>query len=942
MEDAPNRAAHAALAMRRALQPAREGEGTAPALRIAIHVAQFLVGRDGGGDQLDEDTRRAAGATLEALLERAEPGAIVASESARPFLDRRFEIVEIGAGPGGERAFLLAGRGRGGLVARRATFVGRHHELEILRARLDTAARGQGQIVAITGDAGIGKSRLLIELRRSVGDRDVLHLEGHCLSYASGVPYLPVIDILRAACGIEETDRAEAVTRKVRAALATLDLDRPEVAPYLLHLLGSGEGAERVALLTPEVVKERTFDAIRETMLRLARRAPLVIAVEDLHWIDKISEEFLASLVEPLAGAAVLLVLTYRPGHRPPGLEKSYATQIALPPLAAADALSVVRAILPDREDWVVDILLANAEGNPFFLEELARAIREQGGGAPLLIPDTIQDVLLARIARLEPGDRRLLETAAVIGKSVPFRLAQAVADVPEEALRQGLSRLRAAEFLRDAPRGSEREYTFSHALTHEVVYESLPVGRRRALHARILEAIEWLYPDRLAEHAEALAHHGVRGEVWDRAIDYLRESGARAYATGSLMESLERYEQALALIPRLPRSPENVRRAIDVRLDLHAPLTALGQIPRLVQLHQEAERFARELDDTPRLGRAFYRMGLYSWIGARYREGLEYARQALDIATATGDAELRMVATYVSGVNRYSRGAYPLAIEHFTWIVDGAGADLSKRRRLGLILPPYIFACGWLSLSLSYTGNFPRALDYGARAVAAADDIEHPQAQAIAYTLRSIPFTYRGEFAEAVQWGERATQLSESRGLLLWLPGAYSGLGWALAWSGRAEEALGYLERGVTIFEGLGMQGQLAQQYVRWGDGLLLAGRLEEARAKADRAAEIARGTGEQGYEVEAVHLQARIAAAAEADREAVRQLYETVQVLASALGMRLYVAHAELGLGRLHARSGDRAAAAEHLGTAAAIFRDIGAPWWVARAEDTLRTGG
>jgi predicted ATPase len=307
---------------------------------------------------------------------------------------------------------------------------------------LEQVERGQGQAVGLVGEAGLGKSRLLYEFRQRLAGRRVTVLEGRCLSYGSAVPYLPLLDLLRSHCGITEADGSEGVAEKVRIGLQNVALQPEEYAPYLLHLLGVPAGTEPLALLTPEAVKARTFATLRQMHLNGSQRQPLMLIVEDLPWINKTSEEYLAALVESLAGAPLLVLGTYCVGYHLPWLDKSYTTQLTLRRLSPQDSLTVVHATrqgagLPEA---LVHELLDKAEGNPFFLEELTRAVLERGElGADVPVPDTIQGVLMARIDRLPEGPRRLLQTAAVLGRICPRRLLHALWEGPDdlEALAQ-------------------------------------------------------------------------------------------------------------------------------------------------------------------------------------------------------------------------------------------------------------------------------------------------------------------------------------------------------------------------------------------------------------------------------------------------------------------------------------------------------------------------
>src|SRR5262249_38265715 len=389
-------------------------------IRFGIHVGQFLVGQGSGASQIDLDGKLQAWAALDDLAREAEPGAIVVSDTAAAFLERDFALTAIPAEPGRAPRFRLAGGEWSALGLRRrmAAFVGRGHELELLESRLGAVLAGHGRVVGILGDAGIGKSRLVFEFRRALLDLRVSYFEGRCQSYASAIPYHSILEILRQNFQVGESDSPEDIAEKVRLGLQALGMNPQQWPPSPSNLFGVREGAERLAARSPGAVKARTFEALRLMGLSGARLRPIVFVVEDLHWIDATSEECLASLMESMIGAPALLLVTYRPGYRPPWVDKSYMTQVALQPLAREHGRSVLLSIRETERlpDPLARMILDRAEGNPFFIEELSRAVDETGGSrGPLGVPDTIEEVLLARIDRLPPEPKRLLQTAAVL-----------------------------------------------------------------------------------------------------------------------------------------------------------------------------------------------------------------------------------------------------------------------------------------------------------------------------------------------------------------------------------------------------------------------------------------------------------------------------------------------------------------------------------------------
>src|SRR5215472_13749700 len=440
-EDHARRAVLAALGIQRSLREPVYGERAV--VRMGLNTGPVVVGSI--GDNLRMDYTAVGDTTnLAARLQQlAEPGTVLLGEATHRLVRDMVRVESLGPiNPKGKTEAVTAHRlvGLGprrsplGSVGDRALsrFVGRERELVMLLELLEQAESGHGQVVGLVGDPGVGKSRVVYEFRHALGDRRVTVLEGRCLSYGSAIPYLPILDIVRANCGIVDTDTPEVVSEKVIAGLDELQIDARKNASYILYALGLKESTESLILLSGQAIKERTFDVLREMSVRGARRRPLIFVVEDLHWIDTTSEEFLASLIERLPGVPILLLITSRPGYRSPWSDKSYATQISLRPLSEEEGLGVVRSILMNRgvAESATPMILERAGGNPLFLEELSRAVLEHGAAEGLYsIPDTIQGVLMARIDRLPDEAKRLLQSAAVLGREFSPRLLSAIWD---------------------------------------------------------------------------------------------------------------------------------------------------------------------------------------------------------------------------------------------------------------------------------------------------------------------------------------------------------------------------------------------------------------------------------------------------------------------------------------------------------------------------------
>jgi class 3 adenylate cyclase/tetratricopeptide (TPR) repeat protein len=691
-EDHARRAALAALGVARAVEtPLVLDSGAQVTLTVRMGLNTGLVVVGAIGDNLRMDYTAVGDCTHLAarLQQRAAPGTILVSQATARLIETHVALDPLGAlelrglsGP--VVAFQLTGPAAVGGATRsgraRSRFVGREREAATLRELVAEVAQGHGRVAGVVGEPGVGKSRLLFEVRAEVG-ADATWLEGRCLSYGSTIPYLPILDLLRGACGIAETDAPDRAAEKVRATLQALGLDPVERAPLLFHLLGLKEPDETVRALGGEVLAARTLDTLRQVWVRSSRRCPLVLLVEDVHWIDPASEACLAGLAEALGGASLLLVTSYRPGYRPAWIDRSYATQISLAPLRRDDSLRVVRSLLPELapDDPLVRLILDRAEGNPFFLEELVHALGDSGGTA-LAVPDSVQGVLAARIDRLPETAKQVLQTAAVLGREFPERLLRAIVDSPER-LDADLHDLTRLEFLYERSDADERAYVFKHALTQDVAHTTLVTPRRRALHRRAGDALAALYPERLADLAPRLAHHFLEAEAWSEAATHARRAATQASRAWANTEALARYDQALHAATRADAPRGDRRELLHARAEVHAVLGHFD--PARADL--EAALALADGDPIAQ-GRLLTTLGAL-WGGHRdYARGLELTRQAVGLLAAGDDrraladarAQLAVMLLNLSQMTESRRELYAvLALFEELDDVDGQGRTL-------------------------------------------------------------------------------------------------------------------------------------------------------------------------------------------------------------------------------------------------------------------------
>jgi len=561
-EDHVRRALLAALAIRRTL---REGDATADpqrselTVRVGIHTGPVVFGPITENLPMDYTVIGDTANVAARLEQAAEPGTILVSEATRLLAQDYARVEPVGplilkgkAEPIPAFRLLGVSHRRSGLreptSPRTAVFVDRQSELAILNNFLRQVENGHGQAVGLVGEPGIGKSRLLAEFRRQVTDGRVTWVEGRCLSYGTAIPYLLALDLLRSNCGILEADTPDIVAEKVRAGLREVGMDPDEDGPVLLHLLEIKDAAGSPALSNPEAVKSKAFETFRLLAVKGSEQRPLVLVLEDLHWVDRISEEFLGFLAENIRDARVLLLATYRPGYRPPWIDKSYAGQTPLQPLSQDDSIQMVRSVL--RTEHLIDLvtrkIVAKADGNPLFLEQLAlHAGEARDLRSDLMVPNTIHDVVMARIDRLPEETKRLLQTAAVIGREFPLRLLSAVwqgTGSVADQLRE-LSRL---EFVDGRVDTEGTLYVFRHALTQETAYGSLLERHRRIYHGAVGHALEELYSGRADEVAELLALHFGRSIEAEKSSDYAILAGEKSQRRWANSEALTYFNDAL------------------------------------------------------------------------------------------------------------------------------------------------------------------------------------------------------------------------------------------------------------------------------------------------------------------------------------------------------------------------------------------------------------
>ncbi len=947
-EDSARRAVHAALAVQRALREygtQLEAErGSSLPMRIGINTGTVVVGKI-GDDLRMEYTAVGDTVNLAARLQQvAPPGGVVVGEATHKLISGFFETSDLGAlqvkGRSAPvhafevvrarvRRTQLGGTGELGLTP----LVGRQPELGALAELFHKAKSGRGQVVFVAGEAGIGKSRLVLELRRwlaQAGER-VTWLEGRCVSFGQAIPFLPALDQLRESFGIEENDGEPEIIAKVEDGMRRLG-GLEEQIPYVRYLLSVDPGDPGVAAMDAAPRRKRTFDAVRLMGLRGASLRPIIFVIEDLHWVDTSTEEYLGALMDSIATAPQLLILTHRLGYAHPFGTRSFYTAITLLTLSEADSLTMAGRVLGSEQfpEELKAALMEKAEGVPLFVEEVTKTLldlgvlrREDGGYrmvrgiADVSIPDTIQGIIMARLDRLGENGKRTVQLASVIGRQFMHRLLERVANLPGQL--EGLIReLKQLEIIYEQGLLAEAGYVFKHAVIQDVAYQSLLRERRKELHRAVACAIEELYPERLAEHYEELAHHFFQAEEWQKALEYSALAGERAGRAFANVEARKHYARAVAATERLGAAMPAAGSAV-VRAKYAGVLSVLGEYALAVEEYGRALDLARRAGDRRGEIDILVGMGAAHVFAHRPEPALLQFDEALALARDVGDLGYQAfchgqrLLVHAAGWGRLVETAEDIeqALRLLPEITD------PKRRAETLIWPGHV---------LQWRGDFTRAVDCLREAAELAEREHAGFAFGQAVWMLGHAKAATGNYDEALAWYRRLSEYAFAAGDTVLMARAHNPVGGVHLELFDTDEAIRLCQEGDEIAQKVfpwpeprghalvkialahlqrGEHG-CAEEFLqrawslldldawaqwRWhipllrarGELALTEGRREEAWDFAVQSLEMATSTGSRKHVARAQSLQGDILAAAGRFDEAARTLHASVRLAES-----------------------------------------------------------
>ena len=847
-----------------------------------------------------------------------------------------------------------------------SSFVGRQAEIDAFRRFTAQGDSSSGQVLALVGDAGMGKSRLVREFLEHHLPPQWKVLEASSVSYGKATAFFPVIELLRNYFSLPAGEDSAGIQRKVVEQMLALDEALMDSIPPILTLLDAASSSldfqaevaralARFNGLEPQEKRAQTFRALRQLFLCDSGRQPLLMVFEDLHWIDGETQAFLDLLVETLPSSRIYLLVNYRPGYSHTWASKDYYTRIRVDPLSSDGANELIESLSGNCEDLapLKELLLKRTEGNPFFIEEIVRSLTESGvlvgsKGAyrpgiaidNIRIPATVRTVLADRVDRLPAAQKQLLQTAAVIGVVVPLGLLKAVSELPESELSEYLSDLQASEFLYESNLFPELEYTFAHALTNEVVYNALLHERRTAIHTSVVDALEGISAQHVADHCEALAHHAFQAELWEKAARYSHHAGAKSMSRSAFLEAVSDYERGLTASTHLPDMPAKLAQQIDLHLEARNALFLLGNSSRVAEHLHAAEALAEKLGDEQRTARVLNFLNSYYGLAGDPERAIEIGQRALRLSVVQADLASSTVTNYYLGAAYNKTGQYGLAVDALMHGIRNIGAH-HRQERFGTAAVLSVICRSHLVQCLAAMGRFNEGKALGAEGMQIGEEADH--ATSMIHMTCSVGMLYllKGDLPQAAEILERSLALCRSANIPVYLPFTASRLGCVYAQAGRVAEALPYLEQGVDESLNSGRAAFVSLSMTSLAEGYLFAGRVEEAVATAERALALAKQHKERGHEACAlkllgdtsIHEGRREVAKAEAH-------YRQAWTLCRDLGMAPLAAHCRMGIGTVYAARGSMAEAKSEVAAAIDQFRGMEMSLWEERAQAVFKT--
>lgn len=861
-EDHAQRACYSALSIQNAIdsycEKIEKDSGIDFKLRVGINSGSVIVGAIGNDLRLDYT---AVGDTtnLAARMESAaEPGSVLVSRNTYKIVRDYFDFKPIGkikvkGKKESQDAYKLIKAGevktrfKASLAKGLTKFVGRKNSMAALKESYEKVLAGLGQVVGIVGEAGVGKSRLILEFINQLPRNESLYLEGRCLHYGSGMVYLPILDIVRSYFGIKEGDREFLIKKKLVEKIRLLDKRLENTLPAFQELLSIKVDNEKYLQLEPSQRKIRVFEAVRDLFIRESEQTILVIAIEDLHWIDKTSEEFINYLINWLANTPILLVLLYRPEYTHQLGSKSYYTKVGLTRLGTVSSSQLVQAILEGGEvlPALRELILNRAGGNPLYVEELTHNLLENGlidrkdnqfvltcDVTELQVPDTIQGIISARIDRVEEDIKRVMQVASVIGREFAFRILQNIMGLREE-LKSHLLNLQGLEFISEKRLFPELEYIFKHALTQEVAYNSLLQKRRDAIHESIGDAIESIYDERLEEYYELLAYHYSHSKNTEKAFQYLELANQKAIQAVAVEQAKQYFDNAMKLLDTMPETEDNQRRRISLLVNQILVMFMLFKYPEYHGILTRFEHMAIALEDEGLLGTFYSRLATCEWGYGNFDRAIQLNTKAAELCQAAGDVEETAYAyAQMQWCHQYTGN-----FDQVLYLKEIVLRTMEDRFNLRT------YSWAMMAAATAYTnlGRWSEAEAECQELLKVAEKFSDDSITSMAASLLSYAYNHKRDSAKAIEYGELAVEKAITPGDKVW---GESMLACAWCRGGEIKKGIEFLANIVPLMRAMQFfPGEFFTYFL--GEGYFIAGEYEKAKEIIEEHIKIIEGPG-------------------------------------------------------------------------------------------------
>jgi class 3 adenylate cyclase/tetratricopeptide (TPR) repeat protein len=959
-EDAAVRAVYASLAMLEAMDPLNTHleaqDGVRVQVRLGLHTGMAVIGEMGSGGRHEQLAMGGTPNIAARIQGVAAPNTLVISAATARLVHQAFALDDLGrhAFKGvaeSMHVFRVLGPAEmhgaaKDTVPRKAHFlVGRDEEVGLLRRRWEQSKEGRGQVVLLSGEAGIGKSSLVETLRAQVAQEGLPRIAYRCSPYHTNSALYPVIGHLERLLRLERHDAPEAKLAKLEQALQTSTLLLDEVVPLIAALLAIPlHGRYAPLRVSPEQHKRQTLDALVTWLFEEAGRQPVLTVWEDLHWADPSTVELLGLVVEQAPTVPMLHMLTFRPEFVPLWPTRSHMTPITLNRLERPQVEALIAHLAGGKTlpMEVVTHIVAKTDGVPLFVEELTKMLLESallreeadhyaltGPLSAVAIPATLQDSLMARLDQLNAA-KEVAQLGAVLGREFSYEMLQALGVIEEATLQDGLKQLVEAELLYQRGRPPRARYIFKHALIQDAAYQSLLKSTRQGVHQRMVQVLEDCFPETAEAQPEVVAHHCTEAGLHKEAVGYWHKAGQRANEHSAYQEAVACFEQELEALQHLPECDDTREKAFDLRIQLRHALFPLRKFDQLLAHLREAEILAQTLEDQYRLGMAATYLGHYFWIAGEPTQAAMFGQRAVAIAQTLAHFDFQTVANAYLGLPYHSLGNYQQARHLLMKIVTSLAGDL-QYDFLGMGILPAVCSRVWLAWTLAELGEFSEAMSYGDEGLRIAESVDHPYSLTHACFGIGLVYIRQGKFSQAISILERGHAISQSYSPVA-EPVNAAHLSYALALSGQAPEAIPLLEHALEQAKATRLL-FYHSLWVAWlGEAHLLARHLEPAIEFAMQALDLSRNRKERGHEAWTLRLLGEIHAYR--NNQAVAQTeayYQQALALATELGMRPLQAHCHLGLGTLYSRMRRTAQAQAELSTATNLYQTMGMTFWL-----------